>query len=276
MSQASAASGPQEEPAGMDSEAQLLTSLQEIPNISKCWLRPAQADGLSLTVQFSQRNLPSNSQRKYLQTAYIPKGFAGDYELTPSFPNELKDVQMLSVSPSGKRMLVVRGGNEGNSCTLETWMGNRVTKEMVVPKKLHGSVYNDGWFGSGAVWTANESRVAYVAEAPAAVQTPAWGGLASSPRANSEEESSEKTAAAPKTWRGIGEWQEDWGELNVGKAPPSLYVLDLKRWNVKAVKGLPPDSSVGQPEWTPDGHLPATSLHRRIYAVSLVPFGTAP
>lgn len=61
-------------------------------------------------------------------------------------------------------MLVVRGGNEGNSCTLETWMGNRVTKEMVVPKKLHGSVYNDGWFGSGAVWTANESRVAYVAE----------------------------------------------------------------------------------------------------------------
>lgn len=44
------ASGPPEEPAGMEQEAQLLTSLQEIPNISKCWLRPAQAEGLSLTV----------------------------------------------------------------------------------------------------------------------------------------------------------------------------------------------------------------------------------
>lgn len=46
----STASGPPEEPAGMEQEAQLLTSLQEIPNISKCWLRPAQAEGLSLTV----------------------------------------------------------------------------------------------------------------------------------------------------------------------------------------------------------------------------------
>ena len=41
---------PAEEPQGMDAEARLLTSLQEIPNISKCWLRPAQAGGLSLTV----------------------------------------------------------------------------------------------------------------------------------------------------------------------------------------------------------------------------------
>jgi len=47
--------------------------------------------------------------------------------------------------------------------------------------------------------------------------------------------------------------QEDWGELNVGKKPPALFVLDLKRWNVKAVKGMPADSSAGQPEWTPDG-----------------------
>ena len=54
--------------------------------------------------------------------------------------------------------------------------------------------------------------------------------------------------------------QEDWGELNVGKKAPALFVVDLKRWNVKAVKGLPPDSSVGQPEWTPDGR-PPVGLH---------------
>ena len=60
--------------------------------------------------------------------------------------------------------------------------------------------------------------------------------------------------------------QEDWGELNVGKRPPSLFVLDLKRWSLKAVKGLPQDSSVGQPEWTPDGmHL----LHFSVIAFGL-------
>lgn len=39
------------EPQGMEEEAWLLTSLQEVPNISKCWLRPAHAGGLSLTVR---------------------------------------------------------------------------------------------------------------------------------------------------------------------------------------------------------------------------------
>jgi len=39
------------EPQGMEDEACLLTSLQEVPNISKCWLRPAHAGGLSLTVR---------------------------------------------------------------------------------------------------------------------------------------------------------------------------------------------------------------------------------
>lgn len=43
-------------------------------------------------------------------------------------------------------------------------MGNRVIKEMVVPKKVHGGVYNDGWFGSGAAWSSDESRIAYVAQ----------------------------------------------------------------------------------------------------------------
>ena len=52
---------------------------------------------------------------------------------------------------------------------MEIWVGNRVTKELHVPKKLHGSIFNDGWFGTGAAWNADESRVAYVAEVRAAV-----------------------------------------------------------------------------------------------------------
>jgi hypothetical protein len=33
-------------------------------------------------------------------------------------------------------------------------------------------------------------------------------------------------AKAP-TWRGVGPWEEDWGELNAGKRPPSLFVLTV-------------------------------------------------
>ena len=78
---------------------------------------------------------------------------------------------------AGKRSLVVRAAGEGNSCTLEVWMGNRVTKELVVPKKVHGGIYNDGWFGSGAAWSPDESRIAYVAEVYCHHINPAWGLL---------------------------------------------------------------------------------------------------
>lgn len=54
-----------------------------------------------LQVQYSQRNLPANSQRKYLQSVHVPKGFSGGHELSPSLPMELRDVHLLSLSPSG-------------------------------------------------------------------------------------------------------------------------------------------------------------------------------
>ena len=61
---------------------------------------------------------------------------------------------------------MVRVGRDGNSCILEVWASNRVLKELHVPKKLHGNIYNDGWFGNGAAWSSDESRMAYVAEVP--------------------------------------------------------------------------------------------------------------
>ena len=64
---------------------------------------------------------------------------------------------------------------------------------------------------------------------------------------------SKQAEAKPKTWRGVGAWQEDWGELYTEKRPPAIFVLDLKRWHVKPVTGLPKDASSGQPTWTPDG-----------------------
>ena len=47
---------------------------------------------------------------------------------------------------------------------LEIWDGTRVVAELQVPAKLHGSVFNDGWFSHGVSWDPSEGRVAYVAE----------------------------------------------------------------------------------------------------------------
>jgi acylaminoacyl-peptidase len=66
-------------------------------------------------------------------------------------------------------------------------------------------------------WSPDESSVAYTAEVPPAEKTPAWCG----PEAL-------KDSAGPKSWRGQGTANEDWGELNTGKRAPAVYVLDLK------------------------------------------------
>ena len=57
---------------------------------------------------------------------------------------------------------MVRKGDD--SVLMEVWGGGRLLKELSVPPAVHGAVYNDGWFASGADWSADESRVVYVAE----------------------------------------------------------------------------------------------------------------
>jgi acylaminoacyl-peptidase len=55
--------------------------------------------------------------------------------------------------------------------------------------------------------------VAYVAEAPPPAKTPEWGAAPAGP------DGKKADGAAPKGWRGQGEWAEDWGELNTGEWP---------------------------------------------------------
>lgn len=51
-------------------------------------------------VQSVQRNVAANAQRKFLTTFSLPRDYAGQ-PLQPTFPVELRDVLLLSVSPSG-------------------------------------------------------------------------------------------------------------------------------------------------------------------------------
>jgi hypothetical protein len=57
---------------------------------------------------YNQRNLPANSMRKYLCTYHVTPGF-GDSPAgapVPSFPLELRDVGVVSPSPSGMPTLL--------------------------------------------------------------------------------------------------------------------------------------------------------------------------
>jgi acylaminoacyl-peptidase len=138
-------------------------------------------------------------------------------------------------------MLVVRNpSGTVNNVILELWGGGRVLREVEVPASVHGPAYADGWF-EGVAWSSAEDHVAYVAEAPAAVRTPLWGGRA--PPGSSD--------AATAGWRGQSEHVEDWGEQLTGKKCAALFVVDVPSGAVHAVRGLPADSSCGQVVWAP-------------------------
>lgn len=60
-------------------------------------------DALScaMQVQYGQRVVSSNKLRKYLRTFQVPKAINGQIDILMSFPVELRDVMLHSVSPSG-------------------------------------------------------------------------------------------------------------------------------------------------------------------------------
>ncbi|KAK9862725.1 hypothetical protein WJX84_011555 [Apatococcus fuscideae] len=126
----------------------------------------------------------------------------------------------------------------------------RLLRELHVPSKQHGPLYSDGWFSLGPAWSPDESRIAYVAEEPPTTETPKWSGAA---KTDGQEATDALPTATPKSWQGIGEYQEDWGELNTGKKTPALFVLDAKTWQVSRITNLPAEHSIGQPVWSPEG-----------------------
>ncbi len=98
----------------------------------------------------------------------------------------------------------MRAGGEGKSATLEVWGGGRLLKELAVPKTLHGGVYNDGWFGAGAAWSPDESRLAYVAEVTRLrlqKMTSSCGGKPKISQKNGTSSSGTRKFTAHKHWK---------------------------------------------------------------------------
>ena len=187
-------------------------------------------------------------------------------------PTQLSsDILLYSPSPSGKRTLIIKkpsnntssssrtGTVSSGSVIIEVWNGISLEKELVVPDSLHGTVLNDGWWATGASWNYDESSVTYVAEVPVAVRTPEWGNNSDS--GDNITNTVSKNKAKVQTWRGVGPWQPDWGELNSGRRRSTIFVLDCTTWDVVPALDNDPDitnkeegeASYGQPVWTPDG-----------------------
>lgn len=51
-----------------------------------------------------------------------------------------------------------------SNLALQLWRERRLVSELLVPKAVHGALVNDGYFASGAAWSASEHLVAYTAE----------------------------------------------------------------------------------------------------------------
>lgn len=61
-----------------------------------------------MQVQFAQRDLAGNKLRKYFRSFHLPQSFpASQLKVDASFPIELQNVALHSVSPSGLLLLTI-------------------------------------------------------------------------------------------------------------------------------------------------------------------------
>lgn len=231
------AESPVDAASDLSREAELLQSFCAVPNIDKAWVgftKPG-SKGLNLQVASSQINVRANSKVTFVSSLFIPDTARLDEHHWSPFPVELSGAALVVPSPSGSKLLVVR---KAEDVTLEIWGQGQLLYEVAVGSSVHGSVYADGGF-EGVSWSKDEELIAYVAE-EAAPPRPVFGFRSStSPQSDAG------------TWKGQGDWTEDWGETYTGKRRPVLFVVSLRSGTVQVVEGLPSDLSAGQVVWSP-------------------------
>ncbi|KAK3190182.1 hypothetical protein Dsin_029743 [Dipteronia sinensis] len=224
------------------SKSNLLQEFIKISNIDKAWTFDS-GDGMGTQTMFSisQPNLLANKKRKFMLSAAISKENKNSvtFQWSP-FPVEMTGASTIVPSPSGSKLLVVRNPENESPTQFEIWSQSQLEKEFHIPQTVHGSVYVDGWF-EGISWNSNETFVAYVAEEP-------------SPPKPTFSQGYKKGGSSDKdcdTWKGQGDWEEDWGETYAGKRQPALFVININSGEVEAVKGISKSLSVGQVVWAP-------------------------
>ena len=161
------------------------------------------------------------------------------------FPATLSGAQLVAVSSSGRRMVVVRHAESGEptGSVLETWDSGALRHSVVIDR----AVYCDAWIGC-ITFDAAETSVLLIAEAH--VET--------------------KGNASGKSF----EYEADWGELYDGKCRPTPCVVrldsgalvELGRGAIAAAK-----LTCGQPQFSPSGeHVVFVGWHEEPTKLGLV------
>ncbi|CAN8232120.1 unnamed protein product [Cochlearia groenlandica] len=223
-------------------QSKLLKEFINIPNIDKAWIFNSDS-GSQAMFAMSQTNLLANKARKFMLSGHISKGTNQpvDFHWAP-FPVEMTGASAFVPSPSGLKLLVIRNPENESPTKFEIWSSAQLEKEFHIPQKIHGSVYVDGWF-EGISWNSDETHVAYVAEEPSRLK-PTFDHLGHYKKGNSLEKDI-------GSWKGQGDWEEEWGEAYAGKKQPALFVIDIDSGEVHPIKGIPRSISVGQVVWSP-------------------------
>ncbi|KAK9287677.1 hypothetical protein L1049_016115 [Liquidambar formosana] len=244
--------GPLKEmPLGLDptteeeyaSQSKLFQEFINISNIDKAWIIKSDCGkGSKAVFSISQPNLLANKKRKFILSAHTSKESDNyvNFQWAP-FPVELTGVSTIVPSPSGSKLLIVRNPENESPTQFEIWGPSQLEKEFHIPQSVHGSVYAEGWF-EGISWNANETLIAYVAEEPSPSK-PTFGGLGYKKGGLTDKDCG--------SWKGQGDWVEDWGETYAGKRQPALFVININSGEVRAVEGITKSLSVGQVVWAP-------------------------
>uniref|UniRef100_A0A7N2LY09 acylaminoacyl-peptidase n=1 Tax=Quercus lobata TaxID=97700 RepID=A0A7N2LY09_QUELO len=240
-----------EMPLGLDTtteeeyalQSKLLQEFTSIPSIDKAWTFKSD-DGIGSQAIFSisQPNILANKRRKSILSAHIfkEKNSSVNFHWSP-FPVEMTGVSTVVPSPSGSKLFVVRNPENESPSQFEIWGPSQLEKEFHIPQSVHGSVYTDGWF-EGISWNSDETLIAYVAEEPSPSK-PTFNDLGYKKGGSTDKDCS--------SWKGQGDWEEDWGETYAGKRQPALVVININSGEVQAVKGIKTSLSVGQVVWAP-------------------------
>ncbi|RZC49833.1 hypothetical protein C5167_018260, partial [Papaver somniferum] len=225
------------------SQSKLLTEFASLPTIGKAWVFESENGGSSRAMfSISQPNLLGNKKRTHVLYSHIAKQRDGSvsFQWAP-FPVEMSGVSTIVPSPSGQKMLVIRNQENDSPTQFEIWGPSQVEKEIFIPKSVHGSVYTDGWF-EGISWNSDETLIAYVAEDPCPSK-PVFDCLGYKKRGSTEKDCN--------SWKGQGDFEEDWGEAYSGKKRPGLFVVNIISGDVHVVDGISKSLSVGQVVWAP-------------------------
>jgi acylaminoacyl-peptidase len=78
----------------------------------------------------------------------------------------------------------------------------------------------------GVSWNSDETLVAYVAEEPSPSK-PTFNDLGYKKGGSTDKDYG--------SWKGQGDWEEDWGETYAGKRQPALFVININRLGIIAL-----------------------------------------